>query len=433
MFFSNNTKDTEQILNILNNFEEYLNGDLNSLSLEHNTNDKNIKKIEDKIITIAEKLSQKKVEDLKVFGEIMLVCEKLSDGFTDDNITQTSTDAKINYVAYSINEAVNNISVSLNKVIEVLNQYKKNDYRNKIDTNIFRGGQFHQLLEGINELQKAITNRVLQSYKIGMTMEHQADILQLEVKKLSDSTNNQALAVEKTTVAVEEITANITTNTQSSIEMYDSSQILKQSANKSLTLAHSTTNAMDNIDKSTQDVYEAIKVISQISFQTNILSLNAAVEAATAGEAGKGFAVVAQEVRNLANRSADAAKTIESLMDQLKVETTNGKKSSQEMDQEFSILNDNINITLSNLDQIVNASKEQKASIEQINQSIANIDQSTQNNSLATKNVEKIAIQTYNVANTLVKSNKDVNFEGREALETPNEIIESLFSNKRIK
>jgi methyl-accepting chemotaxis protein len=265
-----------------------------------------------------------------------------------------------------------------------------------------------------------------------MTMEHQASILQVEVNKLSNSTVQQAAAVEETAAAVEEITETINSNTHAAIEMLESGQILKDSASKSMTLTHRTKNAMDSIDKSTQAVYEAISIISQIAFQTNILSLNAAVEAATAGEAGKGFAVVAGEVRNLANRSADVANTISTLMDQLKVETAKGIQSSTSMESEFLILNTNINDTLRSLDQIVNASKEQKASITQINQAIQHIDQATQENATSTQNVHDIAIQTYNVANTLVNSNKDVNFEGKDALGTPDEIIKSIFTNKKI-
>ena len=91
-------------------------------------------------------------------------------------------------------------------------------------------------------------------------------------------------------------------------------------------LANQTTVAMDEINNQVNSINEAISVIDQIAFQTNILSLNAAVEAATAGEAGKGFAVVAQEVRNLANRSAEAAKEIKNLVENATSKTNDGKK-----------------------------------------------------------------------------------------------------------
>ncbi|MEA3289567.1 MAG: methyl-accepting chemotaxis protein [Campylobacterota bacterium] len=431
MFFSNQ-KDTDNLLNILDALEDYIKGDSNSISTQNSVSNENLKKIENKITTIANLISDKKTEDLRVFGEIMLVCEKLSDGYTNDIVSQKSSDDKINYIAYSINEAIGNISASLEKVISILNLYKKNDYRHKIDTSVFRGGQFSELLEGINELQGAITKRVLQSYKIGMTMEHQSDILQKEVGKLTNSTSQQAVAIKETADSIDSIYSNIQSNTQTTQQMHQSGEILNSSATKSLTMIEETKLTMESIDKSTQSVNDAIGVISQIAFQTNILSLNAAVEAATAGEAGKGFAVVAQEVRNLANRSAQAAQTIQGLMDQLKLQTAEGKNSAVSMDHEFNLLNDNIKTTLTNINQIVQSSQEQSRSIKHISDSIKNIEQATQTNAEATKAVNEIAIQSYNVANKLVDANKDISFEGKESSETPDEIIESLFSTKKL-
>ena len=98
-----------------------------------------------------------------------------------------------------------------------------------------------------------------------------------------------------------------------------------KSANEGESMAKKTAQAMDEINTQTNDIMEAITVIDQIAFQTNILSLNAAVEAATAGEAGKGFAVVAGEVRNLASRSAEAAKEIKDIVEQATLKANDGK------------------------------------------------------------------------------------------------------------
>ena len=112
-------------------------------------------------------------------------------------------------------------------------------------------------------------------------------------------------------------------------------------------LASKTAKSMDEINEQTQAIADAITVIDQIAFQTNILSLNAAVEAATAGEAGKGFAVVAQEVRNLAARSAEAAKEIESLVENATLKANDGKEISNKMIEGYEKLNSNIHSTLS--------------------------------------------------------------------------------------
>lgn len=113
--------------------------------------------------------------------------------------------------------------------------------------------------------------------------------------------------------------------------MSSHSEELTQSIKKGQDLANSTVVSMDQINEQTQAIADAITVIDQITFQTNILSLNAAVEVATAGEAGKGFVVVAQEVRNLASRSAEAAKEIKDIVEEATEKTNNGKTIADEM------------------------------------------------------------------------------------------------------
>jgi methyl-accepting chemotaxis protein len=173
-------KDSDGILNLLNEIELYLKGDTNTCCMneELNIKDKNMKKIYQKLNEMSNFMKNKDLNELKVYDETMLVCEKLSDGYTDSKINLQSEDSKLNYISHTINEAISNIELSLNKVITVLKEYENNDYRSNIDLDVFRGGQFKELLEGINSLQKRITSRVLQSYKIGITMEHQSDILQ---------------------------------------------------------------------------------------------------------------------------------------------------------------------------------------------------------------------------------------------------------------
>ena len=416
MLFSNK-KDINSILDTLGHFEEYIKGDINDLEFNSDFENKKLKQIEDKILSIASHYKNQRTQDLKVFGEIMLVCEKLSDGFTDDEIIEFSSDEKINYIAKTVNQTVTTIDNSLQKVRVILNEYENNDFRNNIDKSLFRGGELQNLLVGLNNLQDGITKRISQGYRIGLALEYESSVLKNEAISLSNSTQQQALAIEETAAAVEEITVNISSNTSTAIKMSSHSEDLRESANKSLSLLNSTTDAMTNIDNSTTSVDDAIGVIAQIAFQTNILSLNVAVEAATAGEAGKGFAVVAQEVRNLASRSAEAAKTIEDLVTQLKEQTQVGKDASVSMETEYKNLNALITKTLSLVENIVTASNEQGKGIEQINNSIQDIDHSTQINASITDKVKHIAIQSFNIAEQLVASNEKVQFIGKEEIQ----------------
>ena len=416
MFFSVN-HDVDNILNTLEHFEEYIKGDINDLEFDDKFNHKKLRTIEDKILSIAEHLQSQRTQDLKVYGEIMLVCEKLSDGFTDDEVIEVSSDEKINYIAKTINQTVSRIDNSLQQVTSILNEYENSDFRKSIDESLFRGGELQNLLAGLNNLQAGITDKISQGYRIGLVLEHESSTLKDEVTVLSDSTQKQAVAIEETAAAVEEITANIAANTETAEKMSLYSNDLKASSKKSMDLSNDTISAMDNIDISTSAVEDAIGAISQIAFQTNILSLNAAVEAATAGEAGKGFAVVAQEVRNLASRSAESAKTIEDLVTQLKEQTIVGKNSTENMKVEYNNLNENISQTLNLVDNIVLASKEQGRGIEQINNSIQSIDHSTQINASITDKVRHIAVQSHNIANQLVDTNEKIEFNGKEDIQ----------------
>ncbi len=169
---------------------------------------------------------------------------------------------------------------------------------------------------------------------------------------------------------------------------------------------------MDNINSEVSLIEEATTIIDQIAFQTNILSLNAAVEAATAGEAGKGFAVVAQEVRNLASRSSDAAKEITSIVNSAKQKAIEGKQIAEDMLKGYNTLNENISNQLQIIDEVSTSTKEQKVVIEQINDAVNELDHTTQQNAAAasqissqSKSIEELSKKTcsYSKSNNLRK------------------------------
>jgi len=414
MFFNN--KEVDKVISLLDTLEQFVKGETNRLVFDEDINIKKLKKIADKVVSLGHFIQEEKTQDMRVFGEIMIVCEKLSDGFTDDEVLEVSTDQKINYIAKTINQTVHRIDDSLKRVTKILHEYENDNFINSVEEDIFRGGELQNLLKGLNTLQQGITKRVSQGYRFGLALEHESKTLNQEAQRLSVSSAKQAEAIEQTLNNIKSISQNIKENTETANEMSENSTLLKESSLKSESSLSITTESMDKIDIATQAVYDAISVISQISFQTNILSLNAAVEAATAGEAGKGFAVVAQEVRNLASRSAEAAKTIEDLMDQLKAQTTQGKQSSHTMQEEYQRLSENINQTLSLIDNILQSSKEQEINIVQINESIDMIDNETKLNVEASEKVKHIAKESYEMAEHLVNVNQNVQFIGKEKI-----------------
>jgi methyl-accepting chemotaxis protein len=261
----------------------------------------------------------------------------------------------------------------------------------------------------------------------GLTLQKSAKTLLNNVAVLNDNTSVAATSLQQASSALEQITANISTNTDTVIKMAQTGNEVKEFVAKGQKLANKTTDAMDEINAQVVSIQDAIAVIDQIAFQTNILSLNAAVEAATAGEAGKGFAVVAQEVRNLASRSAQAANEIKELIQQATSKADDGKEISNQMIQGYTQLNNSITKTLDYISVVETASTEQKVGIRQINDTVAHLDTQTQKNTAIAKQTKKVAEQTDEIAFLVVRDADSKEFNGK-ALFAPAMIIYSALS-----
>jgi methyl-accepting chemotaxis protein len=247
----------------------------------------------------------------------------------------------------------------------------------------------------------------------GMTLESSSKTLLSNVNRLNVSSNEAAASLEETAAAIEEITSNIRNNTENISKMTALSNEVTTSATQGEKLANQTTVAMDEINNQVNLINEAISVIDQIAFQTNILSLNAAVEAATAGEAGKGFAVVAAEVRNLASRSAEAAKEIKTIVETATTKANYGKQIAGNMIDGYKQLNQNITQTINLISDIQSASKEQLLGIEQINMTVNSLDQQTQQNANVASQTHDIAVITDKIAKLIVNSADEKEFIGK--------------------
>ncbi len=198
-------------------------------------------------------------------------------------------------------------------------------------------------------------------------------------------------------------------------------------------LANQTTVAMDEINTQVNLINDAISIIDQIAFQTNILSLNAAVEAATAGEAGKGFAVVAAEVRNLANRSAEAAKEIKTIVENATKKANQGKDIATNMIDGYKQLNENINQTINLISDIEMSSKEQLSGIEQINDAVNSLDRQTQQNAAIASQTHDVAVLTDEIAKLVVSDANAKEFIGKAEVKGKKDFTQksNFSSNKK--
>ncbi len=197
---------------------------------------------------------------------------------------------------------------------------------------------------------------------------------------LSKRTEQQAASLEETAAALDQITANVTNSSRRAEEARTVAIQANESARSSGAVVANAVAAMGKIEESSNQVSNIIGVIDDIAFQTNLLALNAGVEAARAGEAGKGFAVVAQEVRELAQRSATAAREIKDLIRNSSVEVSNGVKLVSDTGEALKTIETYIVTINQHMDAIATSAREQSVGLSEVNTAVNQMDQVTQQN-----------------------------------------------------
>ncbi|MGA1932900.1 methyl-accepting chemotaxis protein [Arcobacter sp. YIC-464] len=358
-------------------------------------------------------LTKKSIEEEKsLINDASRVINSVNSGDLSQRINLSSSNKGLNDLKELINTMLINLDGNINNILAVLNEYTNYNYLHQVDKKDLKG-ELSKLIDGINNLGDSITEMLVDNKKNGLILQNGSEKLLGNVESLNTSSNEAAASLEETAAALEEITSLVATNTQKINEMSSKTNQLTKSVSDGENLASSTTTAMEEINEQVQSISEAILVIDQIAFQTNILSLNAAVEAATAGEAGKGFAVVAQEVRNLASRSAEAANEIKSIVENATSKANEGKQISENMIKGYSDLNESITETIELIKDVASASSEQQTGVEQINDAINMLDRQTQQNASVATETKTIAEQTNQIALRVVEDTNSKEFKGK--------------------
>ena len=348
-------------------------------------------------------------EDRQLIDETISVLGEFEQGDLCQRLNINVSNPALMQLKDVVNNMANTLETNIDNVLHILEEYSSYTYLNKISTNNLKE-HLLKLANGVNTLGDSITQMLIENKTNGLTLDKSSNILLANVDKLNVSSNEAASSLEETAAAIEEITSNIRHNTESIAKMANFSKNVTSSATLGEELANQTNVSMDEINAQVTAINEAITVIDQIAFQTNILSLNEAVEAATAGEEGKGFAVVAQEVRNLANRSAEAAKEIKNLVEEANIKTNDGKLISSDMIEGYKELNKNISETINIIEDVSAASKEQMLGIEQINQTVNMLDRVTQENAFESNQIKEISQSVSTLAYELLTDAKSKKF-----------------------
>ena len=412
----NISSELSQFQEGLLNFFKYVNREISDIELFKSNSKTEIGAMSQLVNENIIKTKKSLDEDNRIIQETVAVLGEFEQGDLCQRITTEVSNPSLNKLKDVLNNMGDTLEHNIDNILNVLEEFSNYNYLKKIDTHGIKE-HLEKLSGGVNELGVSITKMLIENKKNGLILDDSSKTLLENVEILNISSNEAAASLEETASSLEEITSNITLTTNKISQMNDLTTSVTASANQGESLALKTNQAMSEIDEQVNSINEAISVIDQIAFQTNILSLNAAVEAATAGEAGKGFAVVAGEVRNLANRSAEAAKEIKTLVENATLKANEGKDISNQMQEGYVNLKENITQTVELIEDISNASKEQQIGILQINSAINSLDEQTQKNASIANKTKDIALNTSNIANTVVKNADEKEFEGKDEIE----------------
>jgi len=340
-------------------------------------------------------------QDQIVIDEAKMVISRANAGLLNTNIKSVANSTRVQSLTDEINKLVNGMRLNLDSISQVLVAFSNAKFDYDVQTVEGVTGEIASIMNGAKNTGVTISNIIAIVDMTTQTLLTSAKELNESSGALSSSSNTQAAGLEEASAAIEEILASIKQSSNSATKMADLAKDVTKSTQNGSVLANKTSTAMTEITEQVTAINDAITIIDQIAFQTNILSLNAAVEAATAGEAGKGFAVVAQEVRNLAARSAEAANEIKAIVEKAALKTKEGQVISKEMIDGYNTLDQDISSTIILINDVANSSKEQQTAMVQISDTVNQLDRATQENASVAGNINVMANNNEELAKNL--------------------------------
>ena len=325
----------------------------------------------------AQEAHRKMVLELRAaFGSVVTAAV---DGDFSKRVDATFPDPELNELAQSINELVESLNTVVKDVGDKMQALASGDLGQRVEAD-YRG-EFAGLKSHVNRMADQLSGTVAQIQSATHEVKNAASEISSGTEDLSHRTEQAASSLEETAASTEEMAATVKQNAESARNASELASSADQSAKTGGDVVEQAVHAMNRIEQSAQKITDIISVIDEIAFQTNLLALNASVEAARAGEAGKGFAVVAQEVRQLAQRSAQAATDIKTLIQDSNGQVQEGVELVNRAGEALAEIVGSIGKVAGIVQEISSASQEQAAGVQEINQSITSMDEMTQQNS----------------------------------------------------
>ncbi len=319
-----------------------------------------------------------RTQEVSIEREVQGVVDAALRGDLTGRIDLENKDGFIDSLSSGVNHLVAVAETVVNDTARVLSAIADGKLTETIDADY--EGSFEELKNDANSTVAKLTEVVSRIKTASDSVKGGSDELSRGNADLSQRTEQQASSLEETASSMEEMTSTVKQNADNASEANQLAMAAREQAEKGGSVVSQAVEAMNEINVSSKKISDIIGVIDEIAFQTNLLALNASVEAARAGEQGRGFAVVASEVRNLAGRSATAAKEIKELIEDSGSKVHEGSRLVNESGEVLEEIVNGVKRVTDIVGEIAAASQEQSAGIEEVNKAILQLDELTQQN-----------------------------------------------------
>jgi PAS domain S-box-containing protein len=330
------------------------------------------------------------------------VIQAILAGEGDRRIAMHGKTGNLQLLAQSINELIDSLSTTVAETMQLVRRAVEGDLTSRMNVND-KLGDFKALAVSANSMIQSMMEVVTALAKTSHEVQLGAEEISRGSLDLSRRTEERASSLEETASSMEQMTSTVKNNADNAAHARQLAEAAREQAERGGRVVSSAVAAMGEINASGKKIADITGVIDEIAFQTNLLALNAAVEAARAGEQGRGFAVVASEVRNLASRSAGAAKEIKALIQDSVGKVNEGTRL---VDESGNVLGEIVLQAKKVTDvmtEIANSSREQASGIEQVNNAVTAMDAMKQEDAALVEEVAAAAQALNEQATSLMK------------------------------
>ena len=328
-------------------------------------------------------------EQLQIESNINTIIDGAAQGSLKNRIDTVGLSGFEAEISTSINRLMDNFSDLIGKIDYVFAKLTEGDLTERLEGEYV--DELKNMQQATNKSLDNLAQTLLQVETGTNGIKHMSEEVATASEDLSQRTQEQAASLEETSATMEELTSTLQNTANNAIDANNRAHGTSGRASSGITIMQQTLDAMNGITDLSKKIGEITSVIDSIAFQTNLLALNAAVEAARAGEHGRGFAVVAGEVRNLAGKSAEAAKDISALISSAIEQIDSGTKLVENTNQVFSEMVASIEDVEKIISEVASTTDEQAKGVQQVNIAIRQLDEVTQQNAALVEELSSTA------------------------------------------